>query len=137
MAKAKTTNSETPAESTGPKGKLGAMLALLLRPDGAILQAMQDATGWQAHSVRDAMSGAIKKKLGFPAPRCWRCGRRRRSHLVQWDIHPGRTLPRVFAECRFPVPFPVSRETPPHRFGRRRAPQSAPIRARFRGRDGR
>lgn len=66
MAKAKTTtNSEAPVQTTGPKGKLGAMLALLLRPDGATLQAMQDATGWQAHSVRGAMSGAIKKKLGF------------------------------------------------------------------------
>jgi len=54
-----------PTAPTGPKGKLGAMLALLLRPEGATLQAMQDATGWQAHSVRGAMSGALKKKLGF------------------------------------------------------------------------
>ena len=27
---------------------------------------MMEATGWQAHSVRGAMSGAIKKDRGFP-----------------------------------------------------------------------
>jgi hypothetical protein len=67
MAQAKTTNptdTEAP-RSAGPKGKLGAMLALLLRTEGATLEAMQAATGWQAHSVRGAMSGALKKKLGF------------------------------------------------------------------------
>jgi hypothetical protein len=55
---------QTPAP-TSPKGKLGAVVALLLRPEGATLAAMQEATGWQAHSVRGAMSGSIKKKLGF------------------------------------------------------------------------
>ena len=49
----------------GPKGKLGALVALLLRPEGATLEAMQAATGWQAHSVRGAIAGSIKKKLGF------------------------------------------------------------------------
>ena len=53
------------AEATGPKGKLGALVALLLRPEGASLEAMQAATGWQAHSVRGALSGTIKKKLGL------------------------------------------------------------------------
>lgn len=70
MTKSKT-NAETlevassaPAAST-PKGKLGALVALLLRPEGASLEAMQAATGWQAHSVRGAIAGSIKKKLGF------------------------------------------------------------------------
>jgi hypothetical protein len=49
----------------GPKGKLGALVALLLRPEGATLEAMQAATGCQAHSVRGAIAGSIKKKLGF------------------------------------------------------------------------
>lgn len=52
-------------EIAGPKGKLGALVALLLRPEGATLEAMQAATGWQAHSVRGAIAGSIKKKLGF------------------------------------------------------------------------
>ncbi len=51
--------------TTTPKGKLGALVALLLRPEGASLEAMQAATGWQAHSVRGVIAGSIKKKLGF------------------------------------------------------------------------
>ena len=68
MTKSKTTKTaETPITPppASPKGKLGAMLSLLLRSEGATLADMQNATGWQAHSVRGAMSGAIKKKLGF------------------------------------------------------------------------
>jgi hypothetical protein len=53
------------AEATGPKSKLGTLVALLLRSEGASLEAMQAATGWQAHSVRGAIAGSIKKKLGF------------------------------------------------------------------------
>lgn len=55
------------AES-GPKapgGKIGVLVALLQRPEGVSLVDAQSATGWQAHSVRGAISGAIKKKLGL------------------------------------------------------------------------
>lgn len=52
-------------DATTPRGKLGSLVALLLRPEGASLEAMQAATGWQAHSVRGAIAGSIKKKLGF------------------------------------------------------------------------
>jgi Protein of unknown function (DUF3489) len=48
-----------------PKGKVGALIALLRQPTGATVEAMMEATGWQAHSVRGAMSGAIKKNLGL------------------------------------------------------------------------
>lgn len=48
-----------------PKGKIGALLGLLRRPEGAMIEEMTKATGWQTHSVRGAMSGAIKKKLGL------------------------------------------------------------------------
>ncbi|MFI4933793.1 MAG: DUF3489 domain-containing protein [Caulobacterales bacterium] len=48
-----------------PKGKLGALVELLQRPDGATVEAMMAATGWQAHSVRGAMSGSLKKTFSF------------------------------------------------------------------------
>ena len=48
-----------------PKGKLGALIGLLRSPGGAQIAQMMAATGWQAHSVRGAMSGALKKKLGL------------------------------------------------------------------------
>jgi len=49
----------------GSRGKLGQVVALLRRPDGATLPDLMAATGWQAHSVRGAIAGAIKKKLGL------------------------------------------------------------------------
>ena len=48
-----------------PGGKIAVLVALLRRPDGARIDEMMSATGWQAHSVRGAMSGAIKKGLGL------------------------------------------------------------------------
>ena len=48
-----------------PKGKIATLIALLRRPEGVTIEAMMADTGWQAHSVRGAMSGAIKKNLGL------------------------------------------------------------------------
>ena len=45
--------------------KKAAILALLRRPDGATLKDLMAATGWQAHSVRGFISGAIVKKMGL------------------------------------------------------------------------
>ena len=55
----------TVTEPKAPKGKLGILVGLLQRPEGVTLQAAQAATGWQAHSVRGAISGSVKKKLGL------------------------------------------------------------------------
>ena len=52
-------------KADGPGGKLGALVGLLKRPQGATLEQMTETTGWQAHSVRGAMSGSLKKKLGL------------------------------------------------------------------------
>jgi hypothetical protein len=46
-------------------GKIKVLVDLLRRLDGATVEAMMAATGWQAHSVRGAISGSIKKALGL------------------------------------------------------------------------
>jgi hypothetical protein len=38
---------------------------LIKRSKGATLVELQKATGWQAHSVRGAISGTLRKKLGL------------------------------------------------------------------------
>jgi hypothetical protein len=63
-AKAQSRAAQEPAEAP-PRGKIETVVALLLRPEGAILQALMEATGWQPHSVRGALSGAIKKGRGL------------------------------------------------------------------------
>lgn len=45
--------------------KLETLIMLLRRPEGATLDAMIAATGWQAHSVRGALSGSLKKAKGL------------------------------------------------------------------------
>lgn len=51
--------------AVSPKGKIGQIVDLLRAESGATVEAMVAATGWQKHSVRGAMAGAIKKKLGL------------------------------------------------------------------------
>ncbi len=41
------------------------LIEMLRRPKGATIEQMTAKTGWQAHSVRGAISGALKKKLGL------------------------------------------------------------------------
>ena len=43
----------------------GAMIELLKRPEGATVEQIAAATGWQHHTIRGAISGALKKKLGL------------------------------------------------------------------------
>jgi hypothetical protein len=54
-----------PAEPAQITGKLGLIVGLLRRPEGADLSDMMEATGWQQHSVRGALAGALKKKRGL------------------------------------------------------------------------
>jgi hypothetical protein len=57
------TASKPPTPATkDPGGKLGIVVALMRRPEGATAAQMGEATGWQAHSVRGALAGALKRK---------------------------------------------------------------------------
>jgi len=51
------------SRETRAGSKQANVIELLRRPQGASLSEMQKATGWQAHSVRGALSGTLKKKL--------------------------------------------------------------------------
>ena len=48
-----------------PKTKLAQLEAMLRRPDGATVEQISKSLDWQKHSVRGAMSGALKKKQGL------------------------------------------------------------------------
>ncbi len=48
--------------SDGAASKLTQIVALLSRPDGASLAELTSATGWQPHSVRGVLAGALKRK---------------------------------------------------------------------------
>jgi hypothetical protein len=45
--------------------KQATLIELLQRQEGATLEQMVQATGWQQHTVRGCMAGALKKKLGL------------------------------------------------------------------------
>ena len=51
----------TPREGT----KQAALIVMLRAPEGATVEEIMAATGWQSHTVRGAMAGALKKKLGL------------------------------------------------------------------------
>jgi hypothetical protein len=56
-------NQSPPIVRKGTKQAL--LVDLLNRKNGATLDEAVKATGWQPHSVRGAISGTLKKKLGL------------------------------------------------------------------------
>jgi len=54
------------SEPDAPKvNKATTVLKMMRRPDGATLPEIMNATGWQKHSVRGFVAGAVGKKLGI------------------------------------------------------------------------
>ena len=41
---------------------------MLRRPEGATVDEVARATGWQRHAVRGVFSGTLKKKVGLTIP---------------------------------------------------------------------
>jgi hypothetical protein len=56
-----------PVEKPTPRAgtKQAQMIEMLKRPEGATVEQIAAATGWQHHTIRGAISGALKKKLGL------------------------------------------------------------------------
>jgi hypothetical protein len=73
-ARGKGKNAATTARAAGeaaakPSPRAGTkrarMIDMLKRPEGATVEQIAAATGWQHHTIRGAISGALKKKLGL------------------------------------------------------------------------
>jgi hypothetical protein len=68
-----------------PGTKQALLIDLLRRRKGATIAEIGEATGWQPHSVRGAISGTLKKKLGLTVT-SEEVGRRGRVYrIVQGD----------------------------------------------------
>jgi hypothetical protein len=56
---------EKPPRKMRADSKQARMIAMLRRREGATIAEMAEALGWQAHTVRGAIAGALKKRLGL------------------------------------------------------------------------
>ena len=57
------TSNQTADESRQTKQSL--LISLLQRSQGATIGELVEATGWQNHSIRGAISSTLRKKLGL------------------------------------------------------------------------
>jgi hypothetical protein len=65
-AKSQTMPSPAPREVKPREGtKQAMMIEMLRRPEGASIGEIAVATGWLPHTIRGAIAGALKKKLGL------------------------------------------------------------------------
>ena len=64
-AKPKAKAEKSPAKSARSANKIDQLIELMRAKKGASIEQLSRASGWQNHSVRGAISGAIKKKLGL------------------------------------------------------------------------
>jgi hypothetical protein len=62
MTASNTATKPDAASAAKPASKLDTLEKLLTRKNGATIIEMTKATGWQQHSVRGALAGAMKKR---------------------------------------------------------------------------
>jgi hypothetical protein len=75
--------------SSGPSEratKQNACLRLLARTDGATIEDLKSATGWQTHSIRGFLAGTVKKKLGLTLVSSKAGGDLRRYRVVEAGV---------------------------------------------------
>ncbi len=65
IAPVETPAAPNPSRPVRPGSKQSLLLDLLHRAKGASIDELSSTLGWQAHSVRGAIAGTVKKKLGF------------------------------------------------------------------------
>src|SRR5262252_1607782 len=56
------------SDTKGPS-KQAAVIAMLQRPEGATIEEIASAMGWQRHTVRGLFSGTLRRSWGFRLPR--------------------------------------------------------------------
>lgn len=55
----------SPALESAGTSKQARLISLMSVPSGATIDQMMTLTGWQAHTVRGAISGVLRKRLGL------------------------------------------------------------------------
>ncbi len=56
---------DKPARKTREGTKQALLIEMLKRPEGATVDQIAEVTGWERHTIRGSISGALKKKLGL------------------------------------------------------------------------